>query len=291
MDRRVAGVDRAPVTEPLRSSSAPIVSVLLAVHDGAPWIGEAVTSVLAQTLSDLELIVIDDDSTDGTREILAGFSDDRLRVERQPRAGLTRSLNRALALARAPLVARLDADDVALPERLERQRAFLARHPDVGLAGGAAREIDLDGRVVREVHPPEDDAAIRRALIRRNPFVHSAVTMRRDVVERAGGYDERWPVAQDYELWMRLSRITRLANLADVVVLRRLVPGRVTSERDDDRLRAELRVRWSAVRAGVYPWWAAVHAARPALALAMPLGVRRALRRATASPARSESSR
>jgi glycosyltransferase involved in cell wall biosynthesis len=146
--------------------SVPAVSVLMAVHDGAPWVGHAVASVLAQTAGDLELIVIDDGSTDTTPDVLAAVRDGRLRVERQPRAGLTRSLNRALAVARAPLVARLDADDWALPERLERQRAFLDRHADVGLLGTGAREVDAMGRVLATVTPPCDDSALRRALIR-----------------------------------------------------------------------------------------------------------------------------
>lgn len=250
------------------------------VHDGAPWITQAVASVLAQSAGDLELIVIDDGSADATPDLLAAVRDGRLRVERQPRAGLTRSLNRALGLARAPLVARLDADDWALPERLERQRAFLDAHADVGLLGTAAREVDTTGRLLATVTPPGDDAALRRALIRRNPFVHSSIVARRALVERAGGYDERLPVAQDYDLWMRLSRLTRLANLAEPLVVRRLLPGAVSMQRDGDRLRAETRVRWRAVRAGTYPWWCAVFAARPALALALPLPVRRAVRRA-----------
>lgn len=262
----------------------PAVSVLMSVYNGAPWIGDAVASILEQTLREIELIVVDDGSTDTTPAILGRLDDRRLRVERQPRAGLTRSLNRALALARAPLVARLDADDISLPERLARQRAFLDRSIDVGLVGSAAREIELDGRVIGDLCPPTDDAELRRALIRRNPFVHSSVMMRRELVERAGGYDERWPVAQDYDLFMRLSRATRLANLSDVLVIRRLVPGRVTTERDDERLRAELHVRWHAVRDGLYPWWSAFHAARPALALALPLGFRRALRRTVGAP-------
>src|SRR5207302_7256217 len=95
----------------------PAVSVLMPVYNGAPWVRDAVASVLAQTAGDLELIVIDDGSTDATRELLAGVKDRRLRVTRQARAGLTPALNRALAVARAPLVARLDADDVALPAR------------------------------------------------------------------------------------------------------------------------------------------------------------------------------
>jgi glycosyltransferase involved in cell wall biosynthesis len=250
----------------------------MSVRDGAPWVLQAVDSILAQTAGDLELIVIDDGSTDGTHDLLATVHDERARVVPQERRGLTRSLNRALSLATAPLVARLDADDLALPERLERQRAFLAARPDVGLLGTGALETDAAGREIGRIVPPERDAELRRILIRRNPFVHSSVMMRRALVQGVGGYDERLLVAQDYDLWMRLSRVTGLANLPDVLVVRRLLPGRVGVERDDERLSTELRVRWDAVRSGAYPWWCAVFAARPALALALPLRIRRGVR-------------
>jgi glycosyltransferase involved in cell wall biosynthesis len=258
----------------------PAVSVLMSVHDGAPWIADAVASVLGQTDGDLELIVIDDGSTDATPGLLADVRDARLRVERQARTGLTRALNLALDLARGGLIARLDADDWALPERLARQRAFLAAHPDVGLLGTAAREVDAAGAVVREVRPPAGDAALRRALIRANPFVHSSMMVRRAVLARAGGYDARLAVAQDYDLWMRLAPLTRLANLDEVLVVRRLGPGRVSVEREEDRLRTEARVRWRAVASGAYPPWCALFALRPALALALPRPLRRAMRAA-----------
>ena len=266
--------------------TAPAVAVLLSVHNGAPWVRDAIASVLAQTERDLELIVVDDGSTDESPAIVteAAAADQRVRVVRQAHAGLTKALNRALALVVAPLVARLDADDVALPERLARQRAFLDAHPDVGLLGTAGREVDPAGRELRVVSPPTDDAAIRRALIRRNPFIHSSVMLRRSIVTAAGGYDESLAVAQDYDLWMRLSPVTRLANLAEPLVTRRLVAGRVTAGRDDERLRAEIRVRWRAVRAGLYPWWCVVFAARAAVALALPSSLRRALR-GTVAPA------
>ena len=267
--------------------TTPAVAVLMSVHNGAPWVREAIASVLAQTERDLELIVVDDGSTDDTPAVVAGAvaGEPRVRVVRQAHAGLTRALNRGLALATAPLVARLDADDVARPERLARQRAFLDAHADIGLLGTACREVDAADRELRVVLPPAEDAAIRRALIRRNPFVHSSVMFRRAIATAAGGYDESLAVAQDYDLWMRLSRVTRMANLGDVLVTRRLVAGRVGVARDDDRLRTEARVRWRAVRAGLYPWWCAVFAARAAVALALPPSLRRALRRASAPPA------
>jgi glycosyltransferase involved in cell wall biosynthesis len=206
--------------------------------------------------------------------------DPRLVVERQARAGLAVALNRALGRARAPLIARLDADDIALPSRFERQRAFLQAHPHVGLLGTAARVVDESDRDVEIIRPPEDDRAIRRALIRRNPFVHSSVMLRRALVSSVGGYDEAFAVAQDYDLWLRLSPRTRMANLAEPLVIRRLVAGRVTAARDDARLRAEARARWHAVRAGAYPPWGAVFALRPLLALALPGPLRGSLRRA-----------
>ena len=263
---------------------APAVSVLMSVRNGAPWVREAVDSVLGQTAADLELIVIDDGSVDATAALLDAVRDDRLRVEHRPAAGLTRSLNRAMEVARAPLLARLDADDVALPERLARQRGFLDAHPDVGLCGTGAREVDAAGRAVAVVTPPADDRAIRRALIRGNPFVHSSVLMRRRVVDEVGGYDARLPVAQDYDLWMRMSRVTRLANLPEPLVVRRLLPGRVSSARDDERLSAEVAVRWRAVRAGLYPGWCAVFLLRPLAARLLPRGLRQALRRGLAPP-------
>jgi len=251
----------------------------MSVYNAATWVHDAVESVLTQTVPDLELIVIDDGSTDATPATLAGVRDPRLRVERRPHAGLTRSLNVGLALCRAPLIARLDADDLALPEKLARQRAFLDAHPDVGLLGTGAREFDAAGRAIRDVRPPASDAAIRRVLIRRNPFIHCSVVVRRTVLDRVGGYDEALCVAQDYDLWLRIGRVTRLANLPEPLVVRRLLPDGVSAARDDDRLRAEVRIRWRAVRSGMYPWWCAVFAVRPALALALPTACRRALRR------------
>jgi len=256
------------------------VSVLMSVRNGAPWVREAVESVLAQTAPDLELIVIDDGSTDATPDLLTALRDPRLRVERQPPAGLTLALNRALKLARAPLLARLDADDLAVPDRVARQRTFLDSHPEVGLLGTGAREVDPSGREMGIVSPPVEDAAIRRALIRENPFVHSSVMMRRSALLRVGGgYDETLPVAQDYDLWMRMSRITRLANLSAPLVVRRLVAGRVSAERDAERLATEVRVRWRAVRSGTYPWWCAVFLLKPLAALVLPRPLRGLLRR------------
>lgn len=257
----------------------PRLSVLMSVRNGESWVAESVESILCQTFGDLELIVVDDGSTDSTGAILDGRRDPRVRVVHQPPAGLTCSLNRALRLATAPLVARMDADDVAHPERMARQVAFLDAHPEVGLLGTGCHEISPAGEVVRALVPPIDDAAIRRALIRENPFIHASVMMRRGALEVAGGYDESLPVAQDYDLWLRMSRFTRMANLPEPLVRRRLTPGRVSDARESDRLRGEVAVKLRALRSRAYPLWCAVFLAKPILALALPATLRRLLRR------------
>ena len=270
----MTGRDGRPDTE------APRVSVVMAVYNAEPWLTKAVESVLGQTFADFELVVIDDGSVDATPEILGRLRDPRLRVVRQRQSGQTPALNHGLRLSRGALIARMDGDDVALPDRLARQVAFLDAHPDIGLLGTACREISATGAVLRTITPPADDAGIRRRLIRENPFTHSAVMFRRTVLEASGRYDERFVVAQDYDLWLRMSRLTRLANLPEPLVLRRLAPGQLSSARENTRLRDEVAARLKALRSGTYAPWCAVFLAKPLCALSLPLRVRRALRRA-----------
>jgi glycosyltransferase involved in cell wall biosynthesis len=258
----------------------PRVSVIMAVYNAEPWLTEAVDSVLAQTFKDFELVVIDDGSLDATPEILGRLRDPRLRVVRQRQSGQTPALNHGLRLSRGALIARMDGDDVALPDRLARQVAYLDAHPDVGLLGTACREISATGAIIRTIIPPAEDPEIRRILIRENPFTHSAVMFRRTVLDASGQYDEGFVVAQDYDLWLRMSRLTRLASLPEPLVLRRLAPGQLSSARENTRLRDEVAAKLKALRSGTYGPWCAVFLAKPLCALSLPRPLRRALRRA-----------
>ena len=126
--------------------------------------------------------------------------------------------------------------------------------------------------------PPCDDHTLRRALWRSNPFIHSSVLFRRALVDAVGAYDESFAVAQDYDLWLRMSRGTRLANLDEPLVLRRLAPGRMSYARDTTRLRDEVVAKLRALRSGAVPAWSAVFMARPLGALMLPTPLRRAAR-------------
>jgi glycosyltransferase involved in cell wall biosynthesis len=209
----------APAANP-----TPRVSVVMPNHNGGPWLAEAVESVLAQTLADFELLVIDDGSTDDSRALLAGFAcrDPRVRVLAQPRRGLTVALNRGLAQARAPLLARLDSDDIARPRRLERQVDFMDQHPRVGLVGSSALQIDVNGRPRGQRIAETRPEALTRALERSNPFVHSSIMARTDLMWRLGGYRCAFEAAEDYDLWLRLAEVAEIANLPEFLISYRM---------------------------------------------------------------------
>jgi hypothetical protein len=201
----------------------PRISVVMAVRNGERHLGASVPSILTQTFSEFELIVVDDGSTDATPEILAGWrGEPRLRVLRQDAGGRPAALNAGIAIARAPLIARLDADDLALPTRLEHQHVFLAAHPDVVLLGGAVRFIDDDGAPFGEHRYPLADRELRLALTLSTPFVHSAAVFRRAAFDAAGGYRPAFGDADDLDLWLRLAERGVLANLPEIVVAYRV---------------------------------------------------------------------
>jgi glycosyl transferase family 2 len=188
--------------------SSPLVSVLMAVHNGADYVDAAVESILRQRFTDFEFLIVDDGSTDDTPQRLARFTDPRIRrVRNEANLGLARSLNRGLALARGALIARQDADDVSHVSRLGEQVAFLEREPGVAVLGTQVRYIDARGRPVSVAPWPKSTSAlaIRWQLLFDGPFVHASVMFRRAIVWTAlGGYDESFATSQDFELWSRV---------------------------------------------------------------------------------------
>jgi len=239
------------------STSTPRVNVVMSTFNGEHYIEQAVESILHQTFADFELIIVDDGSTDRTAEILSSYDDPRLRVIRQANAGLTASLNHGIASAQGEYIARMDDDDIATPERLSKQVAFLDAHPSIGVIGTAYRIIDeISGREW-EPKVPTSDHEVRRHLIRGNPFAHSSVMLRKAVLLAAGGYDESYPHIQDYELWVRLAQQTRLVNLPEVLTIHRFHWGTVSTNRETEALRLwlRMRIRYRAFRSLNYPFY------------------------------------
>lgn len=239
----------SPVTSAERSAGAvpgdggPLVSVVLAVHDGERYLAAAIDSIVAQTYRNFELIIIDDGSTDRSVAIVESYADPRIRlVHNGANLGLVASLNRGIALARGELVARMDADDVADAERLERQVARFARDPDLVVLGTGVRYVDASGASVGvPVGQPTGAIAVGWRLLRGNCVFHPSAMIHR---ERAAGelrYDPAFAHAEDYELWLRLCRHHSLDNLPDVLLSHRRHADSISSRYPRDQLAAAAR--------------------------------------------------
>ena len=225
------------------SDDSPAVSVLMPVHNGVAWVLGAIDSVLRQSLTDLELVIVDDGSTDGSPEAIDCLvrRDRRIRVLRQRHLGVAAALNRGLEAARAPLVARLDADDTAETTRLARQAAFLEHRRDVGLVGTWAYEIDGYGRVRGRRTPDTDSRSLKRWLEEGNPFIHSSVMARTELLRALGGYRAAFQAAEDYDLWLRVAEVSEVANLPEFLVSYRM-HTRGVSRRDGLRQAFSVRL-------------------------------------------------
>ncbi len=234
------------------------VSVVLTVYNGEKYIEDALKSLRAQTYRDFETIVVDDGSTDGTAEIVGGYTSDRIHPLRPGRIGRARALNYGVAAAQGEYIAILDADDIALPARLERQVELLDRRPEIGLAGTGQRRLCADGH--SEDYPcDEEDAKLRRSLLFGAPFHYSASMYRRECFERAGGYDERLSCCMDHDFFLRMAARCRLGGVRDVLCIRRVTGDNyfMTAFSRWDRLRTSMGVRFRHLR-GICPapaWW------------------------------------
>jgi len=193
----------------------PLISVVMPVHNALPFLGESIRSILEQTLSDFEFVILDDASTDGSVELLREWSrrDRRIHLhESKKRLGLSGSSNAVVSKARASIVARMDADDIAHPDRLRRQWNIIEGRPDVAVIGTLCNGIDASGREVR----PRD----RWRLVRRSvyiPFPHGSAMFRREVFDQVGGYDEASAGGEDQDLFSRMATRGRVLTLPDVL--------------------------------------------------------------------------
>lgn len=193
--------------------SAPPVTVLMCVYNGARYLCESVESILNQTMQDFEFLIIDDGSTDETPSILRSYRDRRLHVIREEHRGLTASLQLGIQRARGEFIARIDADDKAHPDRLRLQLEFLKRHPTTLLVVSDACGIDEDGNVLWHTHLPGNGVEVAWRLLFYNCIVHSSVMFRAREVLDLGGYDAHLAYAQDYSTWIRVARISRIGVL------------------------------------------------------------------------------
>lgn len=211
-------------------SGAPLcVTVLMSVYNGEKYLSEAIDSILAQTYPDFEFLIIDDASSDGSLEIIKSYADPRIKlIANSERMGLAANLNRGIQLACGDYIARMDADDISMPQRLEKQVAFMQANSDIAASGTCAVDMNESGRdlKVRKVLRGE---ALRRWAWVPSPLIHPTVIFKKNVVEKFG-YDVSLEPAEDYGLWIGLHCAgERLDNLSEVLLRYRVHEQSVTS--------------------------------------------------------------
>lgn len=228
----------------------PRVSVLIGAYNNADTLERAARSMLEQTVRELELLVVDDGSSDGTPAVAARIAadDERSRVLTLPgNVGIASSLNAAVRASSAPIVAVLDADDWAEPRRLERQLELLESRPEVAVVGVRVREVDESGR---ELVPRTRFAGgdVNGVLMRFNPIPNSASAFRRDQALAVGGYDPRYRWAADYDLWLRLAERHRIFVLDEALSTRRMSTVNVAARHERAQTGETIVMRMRAMR-------------------------------------------
>ena len=224
----------------------PKVSVIMSVCDGERYLRESVESMLNQSFADLEFIIIEDGSRDDTWAILTEYASRDQRVvlvRNQENIGLTKSLNLGLAQAKGKYIARQDADDASLQQRLATQTEFLEKHYQVGLLGTAYHVADEQGQTTATIRHPETDTEIRWQMLFHNAFCHTSVMFRRDLLCRANlFYDEDLTCSQDYELWTRMIQQIRAANLRTPLVAWRQSDTAISKTRRDEQQQIAIEI-------------------------------------------------
>lgn len=217
--------------------SSPVVSVCLAVYNAEIYVAKAIDSILQQTFTDFELLIVDDGSSDRSLDILKAYAakDSRIVLHHQENQGQPATRNRMLRMAKGELIAVMDADDIALPDRLENQVAFLQTHPAVVWVGGAFDIMDDRGRFLTTMRMAEANEQIQTLLKDgHTSFLHPTAMIRKTALQQVGGYDERYVTAADLDLWLKMTEIGDVANLPQSVIKYR-VHAKSISQRNQEQ--------------------------------------------------------
>lgn len=235
--------------------NVPTVSVVMSVYNGKEYLELAIKSILAQSFKDFEFIIINDGSTDDTGIILNHFSkrDERIRVISRENKGLVYSLNEGVNYATSPLIARMDADDICFPDRLEKQVKFMKENPEVVCAGSYYEVIDEDGDALTMLNAPISNEKIQEYLIKGHTVIcHPTAMYRKETFLKVGGYDSNYFLVEDLDLWLKMGEVGLLANLPVPLVQYRTNNKSVSTQSGQEQLnRAERVIAAASARRGI----------------------------------------
>jgi len=208
--------------------SNPKISVLMSVYNGEKFISESINSILNQTYKNFEFLIVNDGSTDNSEKIIESFSDSRIIYLPKQNTGLTKSLNYGLSRAKGKYIARIDCDDFSLPHRLEYQIKKIEKNKELGLVASRAKIIENKKNGYTPFYTDDD---IQEIIKTKNPFVHSSVLISKDYFEKINFYNESYRVTQDYDAWMRLSKISKISMVDDILVERHVLGDSISKKK------------------------------------------------------------
>ncbi|MGN6181656.1 MAG: glycosyltransferase family 2 protein [Mucilaginibacter sp.] len=230
------------------NTANPKITVLMPAYNVEKYIGDAITSVLKQSFTDFELLIINDGSTDHTVRVIESFKDPRITLISQENRGVASALNLGLINASAPYIARFDADDVCYPDRLKIQYDFITAHPEYSIIGSAADYIDADNNYIFTQHPVAHlNEEIQDLDYSVCPFIHSSVFYKKDVIVSRGGYNEHAYTYEDHFLWVNILRDIKACNLSHPLLKVRLNPESVTID-EKWRTRKFREIKYSSLK-------------------------------------------
>lgn len=250
----------------------PQISVILSVHNQAEYLLQAINSILQQSFTNFEFLIADDGSSDSTPQILKSYRDRRITVfTHRHKLGLAASLNYLIRRSRGKYLARMDADDIAYPERLKIQLDYLSRHPHIAVCGTAVDLIDSAGKIIGQKHYPS--RITKTLLMRYNPLIHPTVMIKKEVCT----YDTNLNGAEDYDLWLRLGSRYQLANISQILLAYRInIQGISWNSLKHTELQA-IKARLKALRQYNYPLWQVIFIVKPILSYLIPSWIKKLL--------------
>jgi len=265
-----------------------LVSVVIPTYNKAQYLKEAIESVLNQTYKNIEIIVIDDGSTDESREVVNSFTPSILNTKYrilnpiiyfwQENKGAAMARNTGIKKAKGKYIAFLDSDDLWLREKLEKQVSFMEENPETGLLGTGCYEITNKGKIIGQKIFPIKNKDLQKDLIKYNPFIQSSVVVKREVFSKVGLYNKGFRESEDYELWLRIGQNYKIGNLPEPLVRKRYYKKGLSPTKDKKQLYFVLRAKKAAIRRGQYPKRYYLYVLKSWIFMKIPFFLRRIIR-------------
>ena len=256
----------------------PKVSIIIPTYNQAEYLKEAIESVLNQTYKNIEIIIVDDGSTDNTLEVVASF-DNKIVYIQQRNKGASSARNTGIKEASGEYVAFLDSDDMWIKNKLEKQIEFIKNDPEIGLLGTGCYEMINMGKMIYKKIFPAKNEILQKDLIKYNPFIQSSVIVEKDVFNDIDLYDEKFKESEDYDLWLRIAQKYKVANLPEALVTKRYYEKGLSKNKDSKQLYFALKAKKNAIKRKQYPKSYYFYILKSWIFMKMPFFMRKIIRK------------